>query len=153
MVPIGRHDVLVSEIGLAGWSLYPSEAYLARKGAPTRHDNLRGHDIVAYSDPASMDAGASWLNRHLFGTQMTFRGASVKAVLEASANGLGVAAAPCVAAAAAGLTRVSDQVVGASAIQLVARSDVARAAPVRAVMGFLADAMARERDWLAGKPG
>ncbi len=48
--PTTEGDVIERRLGTISQSLYASDIYLARKGAPTSLDDLDNHDIIAFGD-------------------------------------------------------------------------------------------------------
>jgi hypothetical protein len=77
-------DLVVRKVAQAGWSLYASPGYLARKGAPESAEALSGHDVVGYDDSLAAVPGALWLSEHAAGTKTVLRGNSIVAALNAA---------------------------------------------------------------------
>jgi len=43
-------DLICKRIGDAGWSLYASESYIARQGAPPSPRDLAGHEVIGFDE-------------------------------------------------------------------------------------------------------
>ena len=138
-------DLLARKVGCAGWSLYASADYVARKGTPATPEELRGHDVIGFDESLENTPGGLWLKAHLAGANVVMRGNSIVAAINAAVVGMGIAAVPCfLAEAEPNLRRLTSQVVGARAVYLVVHPDLARVARVRAVMEFVVDLLARD---------
>ncbi|HYG67923.1 MAG TPA: LysR family transcriptional regulator [Anaeromyxobacteraceae bacterium] len=138
-------ELIVRKAGTAGWSLYASPAYLARKGPLASTDDLRGHELIAFADSLERIEGARWARSLDPPPAIVMRGNSIAAVARAAAAGIGVAALPCfVASQEPGLVRLTPCLVGRRDILLVAHPDLVRVARVRATLDFLLEVFARD---------
>src|SRR4029077_8861843 len=77
-------DLIVRKAGKAGWSLYASPAYLARKGRPASVDDLRGHEVIGYADLLARVDGAQWARALKPPPNVVMRGNSIAAVARAA---------------------------------------------------------------------
>lgn len=138
-------ELVARKVGSAGWSLYASPEYVARKGVLASPEDLRGHDVIGFD--ASLDGveGARWLRANAKDANVVLRGNSIAAVVSAVGVGFGLAPLPCFAAQQVpGLVRVTPGLIGSRDILLVAHPDLVRAARVRVVMDFLIELFARD---------
>ena len=139
-------DLVARKLVGAGWSLYASQDYVERRGAPPAPEDLSGHDLVGFDDSLGQTPGALWLSAHADGTNVVMRGNSIVAVFNAALCGMGIAALPCfLAEATPVLRRLTERVLGAREIFLVVHPDLARIARVRAVMDFIVELIERDR--------
>ena len=150
--PVTEPDLVARKLVCAAWSLYASPGYVARRGALSAAEHLAGHDVIAYDDSLAATPGGTWLNEHGQGANVTMRGNSVIAVLNAAICGMGVAIIPCfLGTPEPQLQRLTPQVVGRRDIFLVVHPDLARVARVRAVMDFIAELFERDLSlWTGG---
>jgi DNA-binding transcriptional LysR family regulator len=144
------HDGLaLRKLGVLGWSLYASQAYLAEH--PSGSTLLGGHDVVAYTDALRAMPGAQWLATHAAPEAVRVRCGNVRAALEATVAGIGVGILPCyLHAAQPSLVRMTDQVLGSSeayAVFLLERRGEAR---LRVVIDALVGLFERERTSFCG---
>lgn len=138
-------DLVTRKIAQAGWSLYASPGYLARKGALENVESLAGHEVVGYDDSLAAVPGALWLVEHAAGAKTVLRGNSIMAAFNAATFGVGIAVLPCfIADQEPRLQRLTPRVLGARDVFLVVHPDLARVARVRAVMDFVIDAFAKD---------
>jgi DNA-binding transcriptional LysR family regulator len=143
--PVTEPDLVARKLACAGWSLYASPEYVARKGAPLAAEDLRGHDVVAFDVSMSNVPGALWLQEHAEGTNVIMRGNSIVAALNAAICGMGVAALPCfIAEREPVLQRLTPRVLGGRDIYLVVHPDLSRVARIRAVMDFVVELFDRD---------
>lgn len=143
-------DLLVRKVGELGWSLYASESYIARKGAPSI-DDLGGHDVVAFSGDAAGSPGGRWLASRSDVSSASFRGSSTAAVVNAVKAGMGVSLLPCfLAAEVEGLRRLTPRVVAYSEAFLVIPPGHKETVRVRIVADALAAIFVTGRDRFTG---
>ena len=143
--------VVARKVGTIGWSLYGSDAYLARKG-PVKLGALAGHDLLGYDDSLAAAAGAVWMREHAGDARVVLRGNSPRALAEAVAAGLGISVLPCfVAAGNPSLRRLVPAVLGTSEIWTGVHEDLKDVPRVRAVLDFVHALLQRERALLAGE--
>jgi len=144
-----RGDLVARKVGEFGWSLYAAPSYLARKPAPCDPADLRGHDVIGFSDTTSRTPGARWLEAHGDGAAVVFRGTSMTAVVNAAKAGIGVAIVPCFMVGEP-LERLTTQVLARSEAFLVTTVDSRSTARVRIVADALANLFAKEKALLVG---
>jgi DNA-binding transcriptional LysR family regulator len=147
--PPRQPNLVVRPLGLAGFALYASEAYLARRGRPRSRGSLRGHEVVCYGGELAAVPLARFLGERAREAEVAFRANSVASVYAAVAAGLGLGVLPCVLGRQ-GLRRVGS-VLGRTPIWSVVHEDLVRNARVRTVLLFLSDQMQRERRSLSGR--
>src|SRR5262249_44338851 len=131
-------DLVTRKICEAGWSIFASAAYGARKGTPPSAEDLRGHDVIAYDPTLAQTPGAEWLKAHAEGANVVLRANSLVAAMNAAIFGLGIAVIPCfLGDAEPMLQRISRERIGDRDVCLVVHPDLARLARIRAVMDFV----------------
>jgi DNA-binding transcriptional LysR family regulator len=144
-------ELICKRIGDAGWSLYASDSYVARRGAPDLATDLAGHDIIGFDESLSQVPGARWLKDNAAGAHVMLRGNSIVSVLNAAIVGMGLAVLPCfLAEAEPTLRRLAPEVLGSREIWLVFHPDVARIARVRRVIDFVTEIIGAEAEVLRG---
>jgi DNA-binding transcriptional LysR family regulator len=152
--PVTEPDLVARKVVSAGWSMYASADYVARKGTPPEPEALGGHDVIAFDDSMAQTPGGLWFTAHAKGCQVAMRGNSVIAVLNAAICGMGVAVIPCfLGGSDPQLRRLTPRVLGARDIHLVVHPDLARVARVRAVMDFIVELFERDAAlWTGAAP-
>jgi DNA-binding transcriptional LysR family regulator len=150
--PIKDRDLVARKLCLSGFSLYGSEAYIARHDAPVNPDDLRGHDIIGFETHLADTAPAKWLEERRNKPKIVLRSREMTDVLAAAASGVGLALLPCMLGdEEPKLRRVTLDVVVTHALSLVYRREARLAAPVRAVIRFVVDVVNENADRIAGK--
>lgn len=145
-------DLVLRKAGVAGWSLYASEAYVARKGAPASPEALAGHDVIGFEASLAESEGGHWIREHGKHANIVLRGNSIATVLSAVSAGLGLAPLPCFAVAhQLGLVRVTPRVIARRQIVLAVHPDLAKVARVRATLDFLLELFERDRVLWSGE--
>jgi DNA-binding transcriptional LysR family regulator len=145
--PVTEPDLIARKVVSAGWSMYASADYVARRGTPPEPETLAGHDVIAFDDSMAQTPGGLWFAAHAKGCQVAMRGNSVIAVLNAAICGMGLAVIPCFLAEGSPdpqLRRLTPRVLGERDIHLVVHPDLARVARVRAVMDFIVELFERD---------
>jgi DNA-binding transcriptional LysR family regulator len=143
-------DLIARRAGSAGWSLYASKEYVARKG-PLPGLDVRGHDVIGFDASLAEVEGASWLRAHADGCNVVLRANSIAAASTAAAFGMGVVPLPCfVGSSTPALVRLTRERIGQRDILLVAHPDLVKVARVRATMDFLIELFARDRALWSG---
>lgn len=138
-------DLLVRKVGTAGWSLYASPDYVARKGPLSSTTAIRGHDVIGFDPSFANVEGAKWLRKHGDGATIVLRGNSIAAVSSAACAGLGIAPLPCFSASQeTGLVRLTPEHIGMRDILIVVHPDLAQVGRVRAVLDYLHDILRRD---------
>jgi DNA-binding transcriptional LysR family regulator len=136
--PIEDESLIVRKLGEAGFSLYASEAYLARRPAPHDSTDLIGHELIGYDPTLSSTPAARWIEAHAAGAAVILRCRDMTDVLSAVLGGVGLAVLPC----ALGdenpeLKRMTDDVIATSPLSLVYAREARIAEPVRVVIRFV----------------
>jgi DNA-binding transcriptional LysR family regulator len=150
--PTTEPDLVTRKIGVAGWALYGTQPYVARRGAPASAGDLRGHDVVAFDESLGAIPGALWLQKHGEGTSCVMRANSIVSAFNAVILGLGVSVLPCfMADPEPTLERLAPQVLGGRDIFVVVHPDMARVARVRAVMDFVVESFERDAALWSGE--
>jgi DNA-binding transcriptional LysR family regulator len=143
--PVTEPDLVARKLVRAGWSLYASPDYVARRGTPATPEALVGHDVIAFDDSMANTPGGVWFGAHAKGCNVAMRGNSVVAILNAAICGMGVAVIPCfLGEREPQLRRLTPRVLGERDVYLVVHPDLARVARVRAVMDFLVELFERD---------
>jgi DNA-binding transcriptional LysR family regulator len=143
--PVTEPDLVARKLVAAGWSMYASADYVARRGTPPAPEMLAGHDVIAFDDSMARTPGRTWFDAHAKGCNVAMRGNSVVGVLNAALCGMGVAVIPCfLGEPEPQLRRLTPRVLEARDIHLVVHPDLARVARVRAVMDFIVELFARD---------
>jgi hypothetical protein len=143
--PVTEPDLIARKLVCAGWSMYASADYLARRGMPPDPETLCGHDVISFDDSLANTPGGTWFAAHAKGCTVAMRGNSVIAVLNAAICGMGVAVIPCfLGGPEPQLRRLTARVLGTRDIHLVVHPDLARVARVRAVMDFIVELFDRD---------
>jgi DNA-binding transcriptional LysR family regulator len=133
-------------LGKVGWSLYASEAYLARKGLLASLGDLSGHELIAYGEGLKGTPGQRWLDENAQGAAVVMRGGSMRGVQLAIAQGLGIGSMPCfVAADDSGLRRMTPETVAYGEAHVVTTPDLQKVKRVRRVMDGLSAMYERDR--------
>ena len=151
MVPTTQPDLICRRIGEAGWSLFGSADYVARRGFPNLENGLAGHDVIGFGESLAESPGARWLGTNANDAHVPLRGESIVAVINAASAGIGMALAPCfLASTAPNLRQLVPQVLTSREIWLVYHPEVARLARVRAAIDFIAGIVSADRAFLRG---
>jgi DNA-binding transcriptional LysR family regulator len=151
-----KNPALVSrKIGVLGWSVYASRAYLDRSGFVLKDDgpgpSFDGQAVVGYAGAAGRSPGALWLLEHCRVEDVVLTGESVPSVMNAVRAGIGVSVLPCFAAHGnASLVRLTPAVVAQTEAFLVIPPDHRNTVRVRLVMDAVTALFERERALLAG---
>jgi DNA-binding transcriptional LysR family regulator len=151
-----RHpDHVGRRLASVGSALYGSNAYLRRRGTPRSPRELAGHDLVGLAPELASATEEQWIARHGRGARVVVRATTPATQRAAIRMGLGLGVHACHAAERErGVVRVGDEVLLRETYWAVVHVDMARSARVRAVLDFLSDLAAKERDRLEGaRPG
>ena len=151
MTATNQPDLICRRVGDAGWSLYASEAYVARRGIPDPATDLSGHDVIGFDQSLAGTPGAQWLNTHGRAANIPLRGNSIGAIVSAAVVGIGIAMVPCfLAATEPALRRLRPELVSTRGIWLVFHPGIAQLARVRTVIDFLAGIIGADAHFLSG---
>ena len=153
--PVTEPDLVARKLVCAGWSMYASADYVARRGTPPDPETLDGHDVITFDDSMASTPGGLWFAAHAKRCNVSMRGNSVIAVLNAAICGMGVAVIPCfLGEPEPELRRLTPRLLGARDIHLVVHPDLAHVARVRAVMDFIVELFERDAAlWTGAAPG
>ena len=147
--------LVTRKIGVIGWSVYASRAYLDRSGFVLKDDgpgpSFAGQAVVGYAGAAVRSPGALWLLEHCRAEDVVLTGESVPSVMNAVRAGIGVSVLPCFAAHGnAALMRLTPAIVAQTEAFLVIPPDHRNTVRVRLVMDAVTALFEREHALLAG---
>lgn len=132
--------------------LYASAAYLKRRGAPQRVEDLTAHDIVGYVDDLLYAEELRYLEELTPNLRPALSSSSIRAQYEIVANGGGIGVLPCFLVGST-LRRVLPQIQLTRRLWLGAHRDVAENARTRAVLRWIKETVAaRQGDLMPPKP-
>jgi DNA-binding transcriptional LysR family regulator len=135
-----------------GWAAYASRTYVEARGQLPPSGDLRGHDVIGFSESLAEVPGALWIDAHSRGANVVMRSGSLPAALNAALTNLGVAVIPCfLADPEPTLVRLTPGLVGTRGGFLVVHPDLARVARVRVVINFLVERFAANAAFLRGE--
>ena len=138
-------------VGKLGWSLYASDAYVARKGPLPSVGDLSGHDLIAYDAELKAAFGPRWLEEHAGSATVVMRCDSVRGAMLAIAQGVGIGTIPCYLAGGEPLLRrLTPEVTANAEVFLVTAPDVQELKRVRLVLEMVAAFFDRHRTLFAG---
>jgi DNA-binding transcriptional LysR family regulator len=117
------------------------EAMLRRSPKRTSID----HDVVGYDNSLAHLPGAAWLAAHTANATITFRGNSLRAILDAVGAGLGLSVLPhFFASRDPRLQPLAPDVLGTRTLSVVVHPDLKKVARVRVVIDWLVAAIGRD---------
>jgi DNA-binding transcriptional LysR family regulator len=155
--PIAEADLVAGKLCEAGFSLYASQAYLARHPAPHDPRNLVGHDVIGFDPGLAASPPAQWLAGHAQGAATVLRSSEMTDVRTAALSGIGLAVLPCfLGDEEAALQRLTPEVLTRQSLCLVYRREARLSEPVRAAIRFVRAVVQRQRrqiDGTASRPG
>lgn len=150
--PITDKDLIARKLGEAGWSVYASHAYLARRGVPPSLDDLRGHDVIAYDAALAAMPSAKWIELRAVNATVVLLSREMTDMLAAAIGGLGLAALPCsLGEAEPALRRLTTEVIAMRPLSLVYRREARLSKEARAVMKLTADVMREHAAQIGGR--
>jgi DNA-binding transcriptional LysR family regulator len=150
-----NHALVTRKIGVIGWSVYASQAYVDRTGFAlkdlSQDSPLAGQAVVGYAGAPLRSTGSAWLLEHCRAEDIVLTGESVPSVMNAVRAGIGVSVLPCFAAHGnPSLVRLTPAVVAQTEAFLVIPPDHRNTVRVRLVMDAVTALFERERALLAG---
>jgi DNA-binding transcriptional LysR family regulator len=149
--PVADKDLVARRLCESGFSLYASEAYLARRGVPADPNDLTGHDVIAYDPSLAAVPAAQWIEARAAKATIVLRSREMTDMLAAAAGGLGLAILPCALGdAEPALRRITPGVVVTRPVSLVYRSEARLSKDVRVVIGYVVEVMRRHADQIGG---
>jgi DNA-binding transcriptional LysR family regulator len=138
-------------VGKVGWSLYASEAYVARKGPLQSLGDLSGHDLIAYDAELKAGFGPRWLEEHRGSATVVMRCDSVRGAVLAITQGVGIGTIPCyLAAGEPSLRRLTPEVTANAEIFLVTTPELQDLKRVRLVFEMVMAMFNQHRSLFAG---
>lgn len=134
-----------------GWSLYVSQAYLARNRRPGL-DDVKSADFIGFdSGPLSKGVGAEWLAKENPTAKIAFRANTVEQILDAALQGVGLAFLPCfIGDIEPRLERVWNHALSNRHARLVYARDAARRPAVRTVIDYVVAIFERDEALFTG---
>jgi len=149
--PVIDEDLVRRSLGEVGWSLYATDAYLARRPAPVDPRDLSGHEIVALNTNSADSPAARWLAEHAAHATVVSRSNASASLIAATVAGAGLALLPCfLAEAEPSLKRLTPEVLTKHSVSLVYRREVRLAEPAQVVIRFVIDVMRKHADQIGG---
>jgi DNA-binding transcriptional LysR family regulator len=137
--PVTDETLVARKIGDAGWSLYASPDYLARRPPPADPRDLSDHELLGFNPEFSSLPGAKWIAEHSAGANIVLLHRGIEDLVASAVAGLGLAVLPCLAGdREPRLQRVTSEVLGRQSLSIVYRREVLLSQPVQAVMRFIA---------------
>lgn len=147
--------LVTRKVGVLGWSVYASQAYLDRTGFVLKDVGegmlLAGQAVVGYAGPTVRSTGSVWLMEHCRAEDIVLTGESVPSVMNAVRAGIGISVLPCFAAHGnASLVRLTPSIVAETEAFLVIPPDHRHTVRVRLVMDAVTALFERESAQLTG---
>jgi DNA-binding transcriptional LysR family regulator len=147
-----QQSLVAKKLVTIGMTLYASESYLERHGAPRLDQGLEGHVVCAYGGEIASIPPAAWLVDNGAKARVVLRINSMLGITRSVAAGVGLSLLPCFLGDAEPLLRrVSARPIVFSEAWLVVHPDIQRTARVRAVIDFLNEAMELHGEALRGE--
>jgi DNA-binding transcriptional LysR family regulator len=129
-------NLMVRRLGEAGWSLYASRDYFARRPLD---GTLASHALIGFDEEMAQIPAARWMDEHLPAGRVLETN-SILAVLEAVRAGLGIGALPCfLGDAVPTLARAGSERIAVADVWMVVHPDLERTPRIRVVMDFLVE--------------
>jgi DNA-binding transcriptional LysR family regulator len=149
--PVTDDELVARKLCVSGFSLYASQAYLARRPAPDDVNDLSGHDIIGYDASLSAVPAAQWIEQRAARANIVLRSREMTDVLAAAVSGAGLAVLPCmIGDAEPALQRITGQVLATRVLSLVYRREARLSAPVRAVIEFVVEVIGEHAERIGG---
>jgi DNA-binding transcriptional LysR family regulator len=153
-----QDSVVARRLGVLGFALYASPAYLARRGTPRPGASFAGHDVLGDDEANYWSVELKWLAAVTPGARVVARLQSWPARLAAVESGAGISVLPCLLGdAAPGAVRLGG---GADGVRrelwLMVHRELKNVARIRVVLDFVAGIVtdrAAELAGLAWRPG
>jgi DNA-binding transcriptional LysR family regulator len=150
--PVADRDLVARRLCECGWSVYASDAYLAR-GPSLDLGDLRGHDVIGYDTSLAAVPAAKWIEERAAGATIVLRSREMTDMVAAALSGVGLAVVPCLLGdAEPGLRRLTSEVVATRHLSLVYRREARLSESVRAVVRFVVDTMREHAARIGGHP-
>jgi len=140
--PIADKDLVARKLCESGFSLYASEAYLARRPAPRDPNDLTGHDVIGYDASLAAVPAAKWIEERAAKATVVLRSREMTDMLTATLGGVGLAVLPCsLGDAEPALRRLTPKVLATRTLSLVYRREARLSKDVRAVIRYVVEVM------------
>jgi DNA-binding transcriptional LysR family regulator len=150
--PIVDNELILRKLCDAGFSLYASAAYLARRPAPDDPNDLTGQEIIGYDATLVPTPMASWIDSHASGATIVLRSREMTDVLSAALGGVGLALLPCILGdEEPGLRRLTKLVIASHPIFIVYAREARISAAMRAVIRFVTTMMRQQARRIGGR--
>jgi DNA-binding transcriptional LysR family regulator len=147
--PITDPELVARKVAEVGWSLYAAPDYLQRHPLKDPID-LRNHRFIGYDSTLSESPPARWIETHAH--QIVLRSREMSDMASAAITGAGIALLPChIGGAAAGLVRLTSEVLVTRDLWLVYRRESRLSVAVQQVIQFTIDTMIASQDALQGR--
>lgn len=151
--PVADEALVVRKLCEAGWSLYASEEYLARRPGPIDMADLSGHEVIGFDTSLADLPAARWLEERSAKATVALRGREMTDMAAAAAGGVGLAVLPCLLGdAEPALRRLTREVVATRPLSLVYRREVRLSPDVRAVVRFVVGVVREHAARIGGTP-
>jgi DNA-binding transcriptional LysR family regulator len=146
-------QLIVRAIGDAGFSLYASDAYLARHPQSFDSKDLRGHAVIGYASSVAALPPASWIEAHAAGATIVLRNREIADMVDAAMSGIGIALLPCMLGdLEPSLRRLTPEVIAKSRFSLVYPREARRSEALRTVVRWLLRSLERHAVLIRGEP-
>lgn len=150
--PVIDKELVARKLCESGFSLYASEAYLARRFAPSNPNDLSGHDLIAYDPSLAAVPAARWIEERAANATIVLRSREMTDMLAAACGGAGLAVLPCMLGdAEPALRRLTSQVLATRTLSLIYRREAKLSTHVRAVIAFVVEVMRAHADQISGE--
>ena len=150
--PVIDKELVARKLCESGFSLYASEAYLARRLAPSNPNDLSGHDLIAYDPSLAAVPAARWIEERAANATIVLRSREMTDMLAAACGGAGLAVLPCMLGdAEPALRRLTSQVLATRTLSLIYRREAKLSTHVRAVIAFVVEVMRAHADQISGE--
>jgi DNA-binding transcriptional LysR family regulator len=151
--PIDDDELVVRKLGESAWSLYASDAYLARHPEPLDLAHLRGHELIGYDPSLAAVPAAKWIEERGNTATIVLRSREMTDMAAAASTGAGIAALPCgLGDEEPTLKRLTPAVIGTRPFSLVYRREAKLSDQVRAVIDFVIDVMQQALPRMGARP-
>jgi DNA-binding transcriptional LysR family regulator len=150
---VAEPDLVGRRLAAIAWTVYGARAGFARRVPLASPDELARERLVGWDAAAAGVSALNWLERIAGGKAPVYRANSIVNQLRAAEAGIGIALLPCflgdLAPALVRLIPPPPEL--ARELWIATHRDLRRTARVRAFMGFVGAALARERALLEGR--
>jgi DNA-binding transcriptional LysR family regulator len=138
--------LIARKLGGQSLGLYGSKDYLAKHGTPSRMEDLRGHQLLGYTEATSGIAEARWLRAAAPEARYALQSDSPRALLDACVAGQGLAVLPRFLEATYPSLRYLPlpEAPPSREVWAVVHRDLHRVPRIQAVVSFLVELFNRE---------